>query len=654
MVRNEERALPRLLRSVAGIVDGVVLTDTGSTDTTVYIAAHTCRELGLPIDVFHDVWSDFGTNRTRNLQNGVDVAGGNPDTHLLLLDADMEVPAGTARPQALPEVGMLAQRHGASVWWNVRTIRADVSAKYVGRTHEYLAHDRANTKISWFTITDHCDGGCRADKFERDERLLRLDLAEKNDTRSRYYLAQSLQSLGRKLEARELYLERAKTEDFPEEAWAARYWASHCATGADADMLALNAYFTRPKRIEPLVEVARRASDAGKHALAIGLSRMADGTRFPADETLYCDADAYRWGMAYVDMVSSFYVGDHDRGSRACEYLHLTPGSPHWWIALENARFYAEALPGARGSIPFTPPLGFVPMNPSLWPRDRGGWWGLIRTVNYRIDDQGRYLTADGAFFGPDTPIITRNFIVCYDADMKQIGQGVELITPPSPVEGARIRGFEDLRFVRVGVYSGELVTVGARLDANAAGIPELWEATWGYLTGELRSSRRLSEEGKIEKNWLPIPEGYLYSHNPITIVDADGAPTHRASCTINLSAFRGSAAPIDYAGGRLYVVHEVIQPGGGKRVYLHRFVYVPRNAAVGAGGVYVSPPFLMNGRPCIECCFSIAAVTDGILMACSHEDRDIYTITVPDTYFDGLCVRWTYGSCAPLPEASR
>ena len=79
-----------------------------------------------------------------------------------------------------------------------------------------------------------------------------------------------------------------------------------------------------------------------------------------------------------------------------------------------------------------------------------------------------------------------------------------------------------------------------------------------------------------------------------------------------------------------------------------------PRNAAVGAGGVYVSPPFLMNGRPCIECCFSIAAVPDGILMACSHEDRDIYTITVPDTYFDGLCVRWTYGSCAPLPEASR
>jgi hypothetical protein len=652
MVKNEQRALPRLLRSAKGVVDGVVVTDTGSTDDTVAVAKAVCQELGLPLDLFVDVWSDFGTNRSRNIAHAQNVAGGNPDTYLLLMDADMEIPGGVPRPPSLPEVGMLPQCDGRGTWRNIRVVRADVQARYVRRTHEYLDHNRAVTPLHWFTITDHCDGGSRGDKFERDERLLRLDLAERNDGRSRFYLAQTLQNMGRKREAIELYDQRAKMTDFPEEAWMAMFEASRCCDGPEADMRALNAFYTRRHRAEPLADVARRASDRGDHKLALALSDIGSHISFPTTDSLYCDAGAYRWTFPYVDMVSSFYAGDLGRGMKACDYLHLTRGSPYWWMALENASFYAQALPGERRPLAFTPPAGFVPMNPSLHPRDRGGWIGLIRCVNYRIDDCGRYLTADGAFFTMETPIITRNFLQNYGDDMVPQGDAVELQTPPSPVAGARIRGFEDLRFVSTGVYSGDIVTAGVRLDANARGIPEYWEATWGRSTGELRSCRRLSQEGKVEKNWLPVADeeghGYLYGYDPITRVDADGAVVHQAATDLNLSAFRGSAAPIRHGSGALFVIHEVIQPGGGKRVYLHRFVWSKGD------DFWVSPPFLMKGRPCIECCFSINKVAAGVMLTCSWEDREVYTITVPNNYFSGLMQAWTHGRSRALPKPEK
>jgi hypothetical protein len=640
MVRNEERALPRLLRSAAKVCQYAAITDTGSTDNTIEVAKATCAELGIICDIRQHPWQDFGTNRTLNLQHGRDVAQGNPNAWLLLMDADMEVPAGVDWADQLPPLGMLPQatRNGQT-WWNIRIAKADLPLKYTGRTHEYIDHGGVPVvQCQWFTIIDHCDGGCRADKFERDERLLRLDLAEKNDNRSRFYLAESLRALGRKHEAKALYDERAKHEDFPEEAWMARHMAARCCDGAEADLRALKAYFTRPQRLEPIMDVAKRAADAGDHRFALGLVDVVTRapTEPPASETLWTDADAYRWTRAYVEMISSYYVGDRGRGLAACEYLRLTEGSPYQHTALENVRFYVDPVPGVRKPLPFTAPDGFVPMNPSLLQGAIGVWLGLIRTVNYRIDDRGAYLQADGSYFTRETPVITRNFIQVYDSKFLPWGEPQELVSPPSPVANARIRGFEDMRFVSHNINDGTLVTAGVRLDTNPQEVPEFWEATWNS-DGSLRESRRLSEPGRCEKNWLPRPGGG-YQYDVLTTVDEDGKNPDRSVCNLDVGAFRGSAAPIYYHEGQLSVIHEVSTPGGGKRVYLHRFIWRGEK-----GRTRISRPFLLRGdRPCIECCFSINHTPDGILMSCSWEDREIYTITVPhDWVQDGIELDW-------------
>ncbi len=79
IVKNEEEYLPRCLESVQGVVDQVVIVDTGSTDRTVEIA----QSFGA--EVYHHPWrNDFSEARNVSL----DHAGGD---WILYLDADEEL-----------------------------------------------------------------------------------------------------------------------------------------------------------------------------------------------------------------------------------------------------------------------------------------------------------------------------------------------------------------------------------------------------------------------------------------------------------------------------------------------------------------------------------------------------------------------------------
>ena len=466
MVRNEEKALPRLIKSCKGVVSHVVVTDTGSTDKTIEVMKAACEEIGVPYELHQDVWSDFGTNRTNNLVHGRESIknwGLKPEeSYLLLLDADMEVPPNVVKPKVFPEIGLLPQHSpGGLTWWNVRIIRGDIEAKYVGRTHEYISHNGSPIRYDWFTINDHCDGGCRADKYERDERLLRLDLKDNpKNGRSMFYLAQTLQSLHRYNEAIEWYDRRDKAGGFEEECWMGRWEASQCCAAMgkieEANERALAAYASRPQRVEPLAAVASRCADRGQHKRAMALAREGLKIPYPMGETLYCGRGPYTWDCRYAIMVSAYYTGAIEEGLEACEYLHLTPGSPGSRPALLNLPYYCKPIEGERLPIATNVEAGWLPSNPSFMKME-DGWMAIIRTVNYKI-------RADGSYDYPGI-VKTRNFIYHYDRALKPTKPPVELIAPPSVRSDALVTGFEDLRIVSWdGAY---LTTIGVRLDAT-------------------------------------------------------------------------------------------------------------------------------------------------------------------------------------------
>jgi hypothetical protein len=255
----------------------------------------------------------------------------------------------------------------------------------------------------------------------------------------------------------------------------------------------------------------------------------------------------------------------------------------------------------------------------------------IVRTVNYSI-------RADGSYKIPPPGIVqTRNFLVMLGAGMLPLPgtRPVELANPKPQNMKCTIVGLEDLRIVDIS--DTEITCTGTRLDASPTGSPEIWRFTWSPTTGRIIdydadiAPRRLSAQGRTpEKNWLPFGWQILYGHTPITILDADGEnPVTLPTPGLDLSGFRGGAAPIPYRDGLLYVIHEVVHPTkpGTRRVYLHRFCHAPDGDF---SRLRISIPFTFMADPGIEFCAGIAAAIDdpenAVVLSYGREDASAWT----------------------------
>jgi glycosyltransferase involved in cell wall biosynthesis len=134
IARDEEQFLGTCLRSLHGLVDEIVVVDTGSTDRTPDIAAAQGARV-----CTHPWTGDFGAARNRAL----DLARGE---WILYIDADERVRAGTAdgvrerlaEPGALGHRVMLHPRPGHSGYWELRLFRNEPDIRFRGIIHENI------------------------------------------------------------------------------------------------------------------------------------------------------------------------------------------------------------------------------------------------------------------------------------------------------------------------------------------------------------------------------------------------------------------------------------------------------------------------------------------------------------------------------------
>jgi tetratricopeptide (TPR) repeat protein len=461
IVKNESKIITRLLDSVAPIIDSYCICDTGSTDDTIQLVEQYFSDRKIPGKIVQEPFRDFGYNRTFALkaceQYIESEESGKEPYYILLLDADMVF---WVSPKISPEAfkrGLKADAYhvyqGTDSFYykNTRIVRAGLGASYWGVTHEYV-NTPSETKYEEIQRTDAFikdigDGGAKADKFERDIRLLKKGLEEHpNNDRYTFYLANSYRDHGDLDLAIETYKKRAELGGWFEEIWMSMYQIGVCYQKKCDIQSAIHwwmeAYQVFPKRLENLYEIIHHYRNAGKNQLAYLFYSMAVKQLVlnPDPNYLFTKKDVYEYKLDYEFSIIGYYcnVEGFDMTRICTKVLNSALADAGTMNnVLSNYKFYAPALtnkvnmtimiPEAMatalqsvGHSQATEPY-FVGTTPSLisysedCPKEdmrrlnKPRVAVCTRFVNYKINDKGGYENRD--------KIETRNAVAIFDAN---------------------------------------------------------------------------------------------------------------------------------------------------------------------------------------------------------------------------------------------
>jgi tetratricopeptide (TPR) repeat protein len=353
IVKDEAAIIERCLAAVAAHIDCWVILDTGSSDATPEIIESFFAERGVPGRLVRGRFENF--EQARN--DALDAARGSDLEFdwILLADADMElqVEDPTWRNRLVGPACLLLQRSGTFAYRNLRLLRRDHPARYVGVTHEYLDLGAAPVSLNGVWFLDHAQGSSRTVKFARDIDLLTKALeAEPENARYVFYLAQSYRDSGEPAQAIECYRRRAAMGGWAEEVWYALFQIGVLGERLGAgDSHIVPAYLAawqfRPSRAEPLVALAAYHRKTGdRHHLADLFARQALAIPLTSD-MLFVEESAYGWAALDEAAVAAYWVGDHARSAALSQKLLSRQDVP----AEHRDRIVAN-LGHARAAVP--------------------------------------------------------------------------------------------------------------------------------------------------------------------------------------------------------------------------------------------------------------------------------------------------------------
>ena len=664
IVRNEAARIERALASVAPYINFWVIVDTGSTDNTIDKIVNFFQARNIPGRVGKTEFKDF--SQARNI--ALDGARKAPikSDYVILMDADMELKVldPTWLDDVQGESYDMYQIAGTLKYQNRRFARSDTTDFYMGVTHEYLNLPTGGCiPITKAFFADYADGANRPDKFKRDIKLLKEAMeADKKakrppNIRYMYYLAQSYRDAGKIDKAAKWYKRRVDAGGWDEEVWHAQVCYAGCLgqLGQEAEFIRnlQLAYNMRPHRIESLFQLAKHFREKGLNSLAALFAERGLDTPHTTD-ALFVDDYVYECGCKDEFAISAFYVKDkRAKGFDVCNELTLKKGPYGFSRELNRTNIFhyypmlKEVCPSFEWKkINFTPEENWIPLNPSIV-NHNGGLKAIVRTVNYRIDEYGRYLIrglTDGSV-NNSNPINTRNFLVDITNDLDVVLQPDELLhrvpdVLPGPPAYPLVIGLEDMRLF---TYRKDLYASATVRELRQDGLPEqicvqIWrdDVTFAPI---LKNLKRLTHEPlACEKNWMPIigPGSkpiWMYRCDEITDGHGDNRKTE---CQWDIGALGGGTQVIPFKQGYVAIVHEARQiPGAPTRYYSHRFVQWDGALNV----VKISKPFGFHEKT-IEYAMGLCWHPDGKRLVISYgfKDCEARLATVdPDEVFGWL-----------------
>lgn len=273
IARDEEAQLPRALDSVAGVVDELVVLDTGSRDRTLEIA----RSRGARTASF--AWcDDFAAARNAALEL---VSA----RWVLVLDADEELVGSDAREAlrafaarragsglaGLVEIENLGASSGESRVLVSRFFELDGRTRFAGRVHEQLQRDGAPLARTPLGVRVRHHGYTQAalagrDKLARNRRLLQRVLAESPDDGYAWFqLGRTEHVAGRHAQALAAF-EQALARAGDSEPWA--------VVALESAAYSLRALGRSAQALAVCAEVEQRFSDRADTCFLLALLRL--------------------------------------------------------------------------------------------------------------------------------------------------------------------------------------------------------------------------------------------------------------------------------------------------------------------------------------------------------------------------------------------
>lgn len=404
IAKNESKNMVRILDSVKPFIDMGVIVDTGSTDNTIEVCTNWAKSNNVTLKMFSEPFVDFAYNRTHAVKTAKEAF---PEAdYFLLSDADFVWEVLSFDKRTLVDHKYLIKQYNKAMsYWNIRLLSAKIDWSCECYTHEYWSEAKNQqefngyvrvNKLSALKIDDREDGGCKEDKYPRDERLCRKGLDDPKTrpahlTRYKFYLAQTLKDMGRHEESIEWYTKRTLDKGWGEEVYYSYYqigfnherlgWLKKqvVATLAkvnrspeEIELLAkynrdnkpitifieestahfneaaasyMTAYNYRKIRAESIYHLTRMYRMLGMSEKAYETANIGSKIAYPADETLFVEDRCYEYMFDYErTYIYMHFPDEHKRAKTIIETLVADSKVPDGMKAEieRNRSFYSK------------------------------------------------------------------------------------------------------------------------------------------------------------------------------------------------------------------------------------------------------------------------------------------------------------------------
>jgi len=668
IIKNESKIIKRCLDNIISFVDYIVLTDTGSTDDTINICNQYIIDNNINGKIYTDLWVNFAVNRTNSINNAKEFLKSKKYNlnyiFLLFIDADMIIEINNFDKSLLTKDHYLIKQYNPHIsYYNLRLVKSSLKLEYKSVTHEYLdigkSIDYIN-KLDSIKINDIGDGGSKDDKFIRDIKLLKQGIKdEPENDRYYFYLAQSYKDIDDFKKAIKYYNLRIKMGGWIEEIFYSYYMLGQIYNKNNNWKMAETCYLlawstSNQTRSEPLYEIVKYYRLEENYQKSYEYIKLMINTPYPSNQVLFITDSVYSY-KPYEELgLIAFYLEKTFKniGLYATEIVKFDKTTPKdiYYSIMTIQTYYLQQFESSVTGLNAKPEKIlntnldslFNLSNSCLKYINNNMYAGIIRTINYKINDDGIY-----EFHPESNNIIQTKNYWCLIKNNNIISQNEITISNTCDCPKKHITnviGLEDGRYI---VYNGKIYISFVSLEYGIKPEPSLVLA---HLNKDYQITKIIQfryNSDLIQKNWVPFIYKeklcWIYSYDPFILLQVNVFTGHcseiiKITYNYNFSSFRGSTSPIILENNNdtiLTLVHEVSRDAkiNSKRIYSHRFLLYSKEFHL----LQISEPFYFT-ELFVEYCISLTynSKINKLVLFFTVRDKELYSLE-----FDYNMIKW-------------